>query len=71
MQNRCDKYSVMVGGMALVSTFWFFPIPSFVQPAVLAKAAGVGTFGFGFGAVCHYVTKNGPGDIDLIALWRN
>jgi hypothetical protein len=71
MQNRCDKYSVMFSGIALVSTLWLFPIPTLVQPLVIQKIAGIGCFGFGLGAVSHYITKNGPGNIDLIAIWRN
>ena len=55
----------------MLCTLWIFPIPSFTQAVVIQKALGVGTFGFGLGAVCHYVTKNGPGDLDLIAIWRN
>jgi len=61
----------MTSGIAVLSTLWIFPIPEFVLPSVLLKVAGIGTFGFGFGAVCHYITKNGPGNLDLIALWRN
>ena len=71
LQNRCDKYSVISAGVGLVSTMWMFPIPSFVQFQVLQKVLGIGTFGFGTGAVIHYITKNGPGNIDLIAIWRN
>ena len=71
MQNRCDKYSVMFSGVALVSTLWLFPIPSFIQLQVIEKVLGIGCFGFGGGAICHYITKNGPGNIDPIALWRN
>lgn len=71
LQNRCDKYSVMIGGMALASTIWIFPIPEFALASTLLKVGGIGTFGFGFGAVCHYITKNGPGNMDLIAIWRN
>ena len=70
-QNRCDKYSVMYSGAALLSTFWIFRIPSFTQLQVIEKALGIGCFGFGAGAFCHYITKNGPGDLDPIALWRN
>lgn len=61
----------MIGGMALASTFWIFPIPEFAMASVILKALGIGTWGFGFGAFCHYITKNGPGNMDLIALWRN
>ena len=61
----------MVSGVALVSTLWVFPIPSFVQPAVIAKVAGVGCFGFGLGSVFHFITANGPGRLDPINLWRD
>ena len=54
-----------------MSTLWLFPIPSFVQLQVIEKVLGIGCFGFGGGAICHYITKNGPGNIDPIALWRN
>ena len=61
----------MVSGFALFSTLWLFPIPAFAQVQVMEKVLGIGTFGFGLGAVTHYITKNGPGHIDPIALWRN
>ena len=61
----------MMGGFAAFSTIWMFPIPEFLLPSVLLKVAGIGTFGFGVGSICHYITKNGPGELDLIAIWRN
>ena len=61
----------MWAGLAGFSNLFAFPIPAFAMPAVWIKAGGVTTFGFGLGAVCHYITKNGPGDMDMIAIWRN
>jgi hypothetical protein len=69
MQNRCDKYSVMLSGFAALSSLWIWPIPLLAKVSTLEKVAGLSTFGFGLGAVIHLLTKNGPGYLDPIHLW--
>jgi hypothetical protein len=69
LQNRCDKYSVIFSGFSFVLTWWLFPIPTWTNPIVLEKILGITCFGTGFGAFCHYITKNGNG-MELIRYWR-
>jgi hypothetical protein len=61
----------MVSSVALISTLWVFPIPSLAQPAVIAKVAGIGCFGFGLGSILHFITKYGPGRLDPINFWKD
>jgi len=69
-QNRCDKYSIIYAGTALVLSPFLFPIPTWVQIQTWEKALGMVCTGVGFGATAHYFTKNGNG-MELIEFWRN
>jgi hypothetical protein len=71
LQSRCDKYSVMFGGLGLFAgVYYTVPWIRVLQPYQLARVLGTGTFGMGLGTVLHAATSHGSGYGDPINLWR-
>jgi len=71
VQNRCDKYSIMFTGFFGVMSVFFFPIRFWNGYPTFEKIFGFMCFGFGNGALGHWVTKNGSHDMELINWWKH
>ena len=71
LQNRCDKYSVMLSGLFAVTSIFVWPIQTWAGWATFEKMLGFWCFGFGFGAFGHWITKNGNRNPDLINWWKD
>jgi hypothetical protein len=55
-------------GFAVTIPF-FFPIPLWAGWPTFEKIVGFVCWGFGNGALGHWITKNGNHDIELIRWW--